>query len=136
MMIRYEEKRNLQRLFEAVNKMNEPITGSTVLEWYERRRAAKEKYGFLFNSANLEKLNKEDFISFLYFENNQSWTGLYRRGTEAAEHIDEVKKAIAYLQDETVDIKTRINEVLDGRFAVRGMGKNLATAILHVCDLE
>lgn len=134
MTITDEEKGNLQRLFSAVNKMNEPITGSTVLEWFERRRAAKEKFGFLFNSANLEKLNRDDFISFLYFEHNQSWTGLYRRGTAAAEHFDEVKKAMAYLQDESIDIKNRINEVLGGRFAVKGMGKNLATAILHVCD--
>jgi hypothetical protein len=133
-MITDEEKRNLQRLFNATNTMNEPITGSTVLEWYERRRLAKEKFGLIFSSANLEKLTKEDFISFLYFENNQSWTGLYRRGTEAAEHLNELKKAIAYLQDESIDIKTRINEVLDGKLAVKGMGKNLATAILHVCD--
>ncbi len=136
MMITDEEKRNLQRLFNAANKMNDPITGSPVLEWYERRRAAKEKFGLLFNSANLQKLSKDDFISFLYFENNQSWSGLYRRGTAAAEHINELKKAIAYLQDESVDIKTRINEVLAGKLAVKGMGKNLATAILHVCDNE
>ena len=134
MIITDEEKVRLQRLFDATNKMNEPITGSTVLEWYDRRKAAREKFRLLFNSANLEQLSKDDFVSFLYFENNQSWTGLYRRGTEAAEHINEVKKAIAYLQNESVDIRTRINEVLRGKLAVKGMGKNLATAILHVCD--
>jgi hypothetical protein len=48
--------------------------------------------------------------------------------------MNEVKKAIAYLQNESVDIRTRINEVLGGKLAVKGMGKNLATAILHVCD--
>jgi len=133
-MITEEERTILQRLFNAVNRMNEPMTGSTVLEWYERRRAARERFRQLFSLANLEKLEKEDFIAFLYFENNQSWTGLYRRGTEAAENMGGVKKAVAYLQDESVDIKARINEVLDGKLAVKGMGKNLATAILHVCD--
>jgi len=133
-MITDEERRNLQKLFNTVNKMNEPMTGSTVLEWYERRKIAKEKFRQLFNPANLEKLEKDEFVAFLYFENNQSWTGLYRRGIEAAENLNGLKKAIAYLQNETVDIKARINEVLDGRFAVRGMGKNLATAVLHVCD--
>jgi hypothetical protein len=133
-MITNEERTNLQRLFNAVNKMNEPMTGSTVPEWYERRKVARERFRQLFNPINLEKLEKDEFIAFLYFENNQSWTGLYRRGTEAAENMSGVKKTIAYLQDESIDIKTRINEVLDGRFAVRGMGKNLATAILHVCD--
>jgi len=133
-MITVEERTNLQRLFNTVNKMNEPMTGGTVLEWYERRKMARERFRQLFNPIHLERLEKDEFLAFLYFENNQSWTGLYRRGTEAAENISGLKKAIAYLQDESVDIKTRINEVLDGRFAVRGMGKNLATAILHICD--
>lgn len=134
-MITEEEKSNLKRLFDAIRRMNEPITGITVPEWYEKRKAAKEKYRQLFSPANLGKLGKEEFMTFLYFENNQSWTGLYRRGTEAAEkNMQGLKEAIAYLQNESIDIKTRINEVLDGRLAVRGMGKNLATAILQVCD--
>jgi len=133
-MITEEEKSNLKRLFDAIKKINEPITGITVPEWYEKRKAAKEKYRQLFSPANLAKLSKEEFMTFLYFENNQSWTGLYRRGTEAAENMQGLREAIAYLQKEPIDIKTRINEVLDGRLAVKGMGKNLATAILQVCD--
>ena len=104
-----EERSNLQRLFDTIKKMNEPITGITVPEWYEKRKAAKEKFRQLFSPANLGKLRKEEFMPFLYFENNQSWTGLYRRGTEAAENMQGLKEAIAYLQNESIDIKTRIN---------------------------
>ena len=133
-VITEDERANLQRLFNAIKKMDEPVTGIPVPEWYGKRIAAKEKFRQLFSPPNLRKLRKEEFMTFLYFENNQSWTGLYRRGTEAAENMQGLKEAIAYLQDESVDIKTRINEVLMGKLAVKGMGKNLATAILHVCD--
>jgi len=129
-----EEKANLRRLFDSVKKMNEPITGTTVPEWYEKRKAAKEKFRQLFSPANLGRLSKEEFMTFLYFENNQSWTGLYRRGTQAAENMEGVRKAIAYLENESIDVKTRVNGVLDGQLAVTGMGKNLATGILHVYD--
>lgn len=128
------KKANLHRLFDAIKQMNEPISGITVPEWYEKRKLAKEKYKAFFSRSNLQKLSKDEFLTFLYFENNQSWTGLYRRGTEVAENLSKLKEAIIYLQNESIDIKTRINEVLDGRLAVRGMGKNLATAILYVCD--
>jgi len=38
-MITEEERTNLQRLFDSIKKMNEPITGITVPEWYEKRKA-------------------------------------------------------------------------------------------------
>jgi hypothetical protein len=52
MIITDEDKVRLQRLFTATNKMNEPIAGNTVLEWYDRRKAAREKFRLLFNLAN------------------------------------------------------------------------------------
>lgn len=125
---------DLLELFKTVKSMKEPVTGITVPEWYEKRKLAKERFRVFFSQPNLQRLSKDEFLTFLYLENNQSWTGLYRRGTEAADDMPKLKEAIAYLQNESIDAKTRINEVLDGKLAVKGMGKNLATAILHVCD--
>jgi len=115
----------------------EGITEENIESWHQIRKNAKEKYVILFSQPHLTDLTREEFGSFLYYKNNRSWTTLYRRGLEAASKIEDLKKAIAYLQDEDIDIRDRINSVLrGGGYHVRGMGKNLVTAILHVCDKE
>jgi hypothetical protein len=113
----------------------EGITEESLESWHQIRIKTKEKYAILFRQPQLKQLTRDDFESFLYYKNNRSWTNLYRRCKEAGNHIEDLKKAIAYLQNESVDIKVRINSVLQGgSYYVKGMGKNLATAILHVCD--
>jgi len=115
----------------------EGITEENIESWHQIRKNAKEKYAILFSQPHLKDLTREEFESFLYYENNRSWTTLYRRGLEAASKIRDLKKAIAYLQDEDIDIRVRINSVLrGGDYYVRGIGKNIATAILLVCDKE
>lgn len=113
----------------------EGITEESLESWHQIRKKTKEKYAILFSQPKLKELTRQDFESFLYYGNNRSWTNLYRRGKEAALEIEDLKKAIAYIQNESFDIKVRISSVLQGgSYHVRGMGKNLATAILHVCD--
>jgi hypothetical protein len=113
----------------------EGITEESLESWHQIRKKAKEKYATLFSQPKLKGLTREDFESFLYYGNNRSWTNLYRRGKEAAYKIKALKQAIAFIQNESIDIKVRINSVLrGGSYHVRGVGKNLATAILHVCD--
>ena len=115
----------------------EGITEASLESWHQIRKNAKEKYAILFSQPHLKGLTREDFESFLYYRNNRAWTNLYRRGKEAANKIEDIKKAITYLQNESIDIRVRINSVLlGGSYHVRGMGKNLATAILHICDKE
>lgn len=115
----------------------EGITEESLESWHQIRIKTKEKYAILFSQPRLKELTREDFESFLYYKNNRSWTNLYRRGKEAAYKIEDLKKVIAYIQNESIDIKVRINSVLQGgSYYVRGMGKNLATAILHICDRE
>ena len=131
---------DLEKLFQEFKAKKDFIAGERIIEknmenWHQIRKKAQEKYAILFSQPHLKYLTQEEFEPFLYYKNNRSWTGLYRRGLEAASKIKAMKKAIAYLQDEDIDIRTRINSVLrGGNYAVRGMGKNLATAILHVCD--
>jgi hypothetical protein len=133
---------DLAQAFQDFNSLKHFVAGEGITEeslesWHQIRKNAKEKYALLFRKPRLNELTREDFDSFLYYRNNRAWTNLYRRGKEAANNIGDSKKAIAYLQNESIDIKVRINSVLlGGSYHVRGMGKNLATAILHVCDKD
>jgi len=131
---------DVRKVFENFRAMRNFVAGEGIVEesvdsWQRARKEAKEKYAILFSLENLENLTAEDFESFLYFRNNRSWTNLYRRGLEATRNMSYLKKALTLLQDESVDIRTRINLVLHGgNYHVKGIGKNIVTAILHVCD--
>jgi hypothetical protein len=47
------------------------------------------------------------------------------------------KRAIIHIQDETIPVESRIRDVMrGGKFYVRGIGKNIATGILHTCDRD
>ncbi len=117
--------------------VGEGIEEESVNIWQKARKEAKEKYGLVFSLENLKNLTIEDFQSFLYFRNNRAWTNLYRRGLEASQDIESLRKTLTFLQDESVDIKDRINGVLQGgSYHIKGFGKNIATGILHVCDKE
>ena len=139
---RLVSKVDLDKTFQAFRAMKHFVAGEGITEeslesWHQIRIKAKEKYAMLFSQPCLRELTREDFESFLYFRNNRSWTNLYRRCKEAANKIGDLRKAIAYLQNESIDVRVRINSVLrGGSYYIRGMGKNLATAILHVCDRE
>jgi len=102
------------------------------------RRKRKQLYGEKFNVDKLEGLTEENYIEFLYFKNNYGWTKLYRKGLKAVNQFDKLKKAIEFLQNEKINIVVRIKEVVDlkGKYHVYGVGKNIATAILHVTDKE
>lgn len=140
--VRPVSKVDLDKTFQAFKAMKHFVAGEGITEkslesWHQIRIKAKEKYAMLFSQPRLRELTREDFDSFLYFRNNRSWTNLYRRCKEVAHKIGDLRKAIVYLQNESVDVRVRINSVLrGGSYYIRGMGKNLATAILHVCDKE
>lgn len=127
---------DVRGLFEEFKRSTEPFQGLKMLDWIETRKAIYGKYKAKFGPENLEELTREEFMSFLDFKVNRSWTGLHRHKTQVTEDMKKLRKTIAFLQEERVDIKTRINQVLDrrGKYWIRGMGKNLATAILQICD--
>jgi len=129
-----------ETLFQQFQKLSDFVAGEGIKEtsvdtWHRARKEAKEKYARLFRSDHLKDLTAEAFESFLYFKNNRGWTNLYRRGKAVIGSMNALRQAITYLQDETEDVRKRINLVLlGGRLHVDGFGKNLATSILHVCD--
>ena len=127
---------DVKGLFEEFKRSIEPFQGLKMLDWIEARKEVYAKYRVNFSPEKLEELTREEFMSFLDFKVNRSWTGLHRHKTQVTEDMNKLRKTIAFVQNEKVDIKTRINQVLDrrGKYWIRGMGKNLATAILQICD--
>jgi len=76
-----------------------------------------------------------DFKSFLYFKNNRCWTQLYRRSLRLINDMEALRRAIAHLQDESIPVEIRLRDVLHGgSYWMNGLGINIATAILHICD--
>jgi hypothetical protein len=65
----------------------------------------------------------------MYFENNRHWSGLYRKGLQAAADMDTLRKALGILLDESKPIQERFPMALG---MVGGLGKATATGILTV----
>jgi hypothetical protein len=87
------------------------------------------KYRPIFSADHVANLSKEEFTSFLYFENNRHWSGLYRKGLHAAADLETLRKALGVLLDEGRPIQERFPVALG---MVEGLGKATATAILTV----
>jgi len=87
------------------------------------------RYQPAFAAANVKRLTPEEFKSFVYFENNQHWTGLNRLGWKACKDMAGLRRALRTLQDESRPVGRRLDEVIP---AVPGMGRALATALLLV----
>jgi len=87
------------------------------------------RYRPIFSSEHVPGLTKDEFTSFLYFENNHHWTGLYRKGLGAAVNIEALRQGLAVLLDESRPIRERFPDALG---TVSGLGKAIATAILIV----
>jgi len=87
------------------------------------------RYQPIFSTDHLPNLSKDEFTSFLNFENNHHWSGLQRRGGQAAADMNILRKALGVLLDENTPISDRFPKALD---MVGGFGKATATAILTV----
>jgi len=131
-----------KRIFRDFIAMTNFVAGEGIVEestesWQKERKKAKEKYSHIFGLENLQNLTIGDFQSFLYFKNNRAWTNLYRRGLEASQNIEDLRRTLAFLQDESIDIRNRMNGILKGgSYHIHGFGKNLGTGILNICDKE
>jgi hypothetical protein len=87
------------------------------------------RYKPVFSSDHIATLTKDEFTSFLYFENNRHWSGLYRTGLGAAADMKTLRQALAILLDERRPIGDRFPEAVG---MVIGLGKAIATGILTV----
>ncbi|MBZ2165896.1 MrcB family domain-containing protein [Methanobacterium spitsbergense] len=108
----------------------------SVKESYNKAEDKKvfEKYGHIFHPDNLDKLSKEDFVSFLSFKNNKHWHGIQRLSTTITQDMDKLKEGLKILLDESKPINERFNELmpLKGNNYVKGLGRAILTPILSV----
>ena len=83
----------------------------------------------ILSPEHVSSLTKDEFTSFLYFENNHHWSGLHRQGLRAAADMSTLRQALAVLLDEKRPIHERFSQALT---MVTGFGKAIATGILTV----
>ncbi|WP_287371552.1 endonuclease NucS domain-containing protein [Oceanithermus sp.] len=102
-------------------------------EEFDRMMLAREQvfadYKPLFSLDNLNNFDVEKFKSFLYFENNQHWTGLNRQVSRLLASKEKLIHALSILLDENRPLAPRFDEALG---SLKGFGKGLASAILLV----
>jgi len=97
----------------------------------EAQKAALDHYGNLFQPENLPKLTTEDFKGFLLIENNRHWAGIHRH-PEIYANMDQLRKTLTLLLDESQPIQTRLDKVRDknGPMYIDGLGRAVLTPIL------
>lgn len=86
------------------------------------------RYSPAFQPGVIENIDEEVLRSFLYFENNRHWSGLNRQVNRVCADMAATRVALGQLVDETQSISERMQSVT----AIKGMGKGIITAILHV----
>lgn len=57
------------------------------------------RYQAIFSPDHISHLTEEAFRSFLYFENNKHWTGLYRQANRLTADMEALRGALAILVD-------------------------------------
>lgn len=90
------------------------------------------RYSPMFQPDQIGGISEEALRSFLYFENNRHWTGLNRQVNRICADMQVTRTALSDLVDEEQDLEAR----MDPATAIRGMGKGIITAILHVAHPE
>lgn len=87
------------------------------------------RYRPIFSTEHIASLSRDEFTSFLYWENNKHWSGLYRKGLGAAADMNRLRQALGILLDESSPIRERFPEALG---MVTGLGKAIGTGILTI----
>ncbi|OWV49693.1 hypothetical protein CDZ96_04770 [Mameliella alba] len=99
-----------------------------VSEILEAKDSVLARYSPTFQPNQISHIEEDVLRSFLYFENNRHWTGLNRQVNRICGDMATTRVALTHLVDESRPIADRLQPVTD----IRGMGKGIITAILHV----
>lgn len=86
------------------------------------------RYSPAFQPGRIEFIEEDVLRSFLYIENNRHWSGLNRQVNRVCADMTATRAALGGLVDESRPIVTRMQSVTN----IKGMGKGIITAILHV----
>lgn len=97
-------------------------------------RAVIERYGAMFNPANLDNLTKEDFASFLLIKNNRHWEGIHRQVNMITADMPKLRQALKILLDESRTLKERLDELFPANkpSMIKGLGRAIVTPVLLV----
>lgn len=117
---------SLGQLRQAIVRITE---NAEVVESIEAKDQVFARYSPMFQPSEIGRIDEEAFRSFFYFKNNHHWTSLYRQVNNVCANMEQVRKSLALLVDETQPLETRFPAAID---SVNGMGPGIATAILHV----
>lgn len=114
------------------------FTFPSAQEWVRRRKLVYVEYRRRFSPENLKNLNsvKNNFHNWLIFRNNLSWTTFQRTGSIAIENPQKLANLLGYLQDENIDIATRIRGALQGSYKIDRLADGVVTALLHTFNNE
>lgn len=91
------------------------------------------RYQPLFGPDAVGQISAEDFVSFLYFENNKHWYSLYRQRSTMTADLPRLQRALILLMDESRPVAARLEQAVS---MVRGLGKAVATGMLLVAYPE
>ena len=114
------------------------FTFPSVDEWVNRRKQVYIEYKQKFGTSNLQNLDyvQRNFRSWLLFRNNLSWTTLQRSASNALEHPQKLSQLLRNLQNEDIEIASRIRSGLHGVDKIDGIGQGILTALLHTFNDE
>ena len=102
--------------------------------WLESEKQVVGKYRPMFSPANLDRLTKEDFKSFLLYKNNLHWGGINRSGNAVTTDMPALIKFLKFILNENIPIKERLSTKFaeKGGYWIKGVGRAIITPILLV----
>jgi hypothetical protein len=87
----------------------------------------------IFSPETISQIKEDEFLSFLYFENNKHWYSLYRQRNYLTADLNVLRNALVILLDENQEVGLRLEKAIN---LVFGLGKAVSTAILLVAFPE
>ncbi len=99
-----------------------------IAEILESQDEVLARYSPAFQTDRMKTLEEEVLRSFLRIENNHHWSGLHRQVNRVCADMTTTRVALSELVNEARPISERMQSVTD----IKGMGKGIITAILHV----
>lgn len=98
-------------------------------EIIKSRDTVLSRYQPIFRHENIQEIGEAEFRSFLYFDNNRHWSGLFRHVTALTSNMSLLQNTLLLLTDPSQPLADRFDKALS---QIKGLGKGLATAILLV----
>lgn len=130
-------ERALETLRDVLSRVSlgspDPLYGTTA-KLIQAQDTVRSRFQPVFSPEGVRNLQADEFRAFLLFENNQHWTNLHRQGGWMTADMPRLREALAFLVDENLPVRTRLNRLRPqgGDPMVKGLGRAVITAILHI----